>query len=169
MSNNEKQYTIFYRSTGESIPVSKEMFDIYYHDIDNYRRKQQRHGRCVCPKSQQLTCDMDCLTCPFHRQGDLRSLDSTRSDDEGNEIALIDEIADDAPLIDEVISDAEQFKAIYKRLAELMPEAITIGQLRIEGLSEDAIGERIGVGRKTYAYRLNKVKAVLEKEFPEFF
>ena len=46
---------------------------------------------------------------------------------------------------------------------------IKIGEMRLEGLSEDAIGERIGIGRKTYAYRLKKVKAVLEKEFPDIF
>ena len=67
MTNNEIQYTIYIRSTKESIPVSKEEFDAYYHDINIYRIRQQRHGRCVCPASKRLTCDMDCLTCPFHR------------------------------------------------------------------------------------------------------
>ena len=76
MANNN-QYTIYIRSTKESIPVSKEEFDAYYHDIDLYRRNQQRHGRCVCPRSKWLTCDMDCYTCPFHRMGDELSLDAT--------------------------------------------------------------------------------------------
>lgn len=83
MTNNENQYTIYIRSTKESIPVSKEEFDAYYHDINIYRIRQQRHGRCVCPASKRLTCDMDCLTCPFHRMGDMRSLDHTETDDEG--------------------------------------------------------------------------------------
>lgn len=30
MTNNENQYTIYIRSTKESIPVSKEEFDAYY-------------------------------------------------------------------------------------------------------------------------------------------
>lgn len=60
-------------------------------------------------------------------------------------------------------------KALYARLTDLMPEAIKIGELRLEGLTEDAIGERIGIGRKTFSYRLKKVKAVLEKEFPDIF
>ena len=45
MQNNEQQYTIFIRSTGERIPVSKEEFDNYYRDITRYRQKQQEHGR----------------------------------------------------------------------------------------------------------------------------
>lgn len=87
MTNNENQYTIYIRSTKESIPVSKEEFDAYYHDINIYRIRQQRHGRCVCPASKRLTCDMDCPTCPFHRMGDMRSLDYTETDDEGNKTA----------------------------------------------------------------------------------
>ena len=103
MTNNENQYTIYIRSTKESIPVNKEEFDAYYHDINIYRIRQQRHGRCVCPASKRLTCDMDCLTCPFHRMGDMRSLDYTETDDEGNETAWVDEIPDDSPLLEDII------------------------------------------------------------------
>ena len=169
MSNRDKQYTIYIRSTKESIPVSKGEFDAYYKDINAYRRTQMNHGKCVCPASKWLTCDMDCLTCPFHRMGDMRSLDYTETDDKGNEIILADAIPDDAPLLEEIIANAAEMHSLYARLTELMPEAIQIGKLRLEGLSEDAIGECIGIGRKTYAYRLKKVKAVLEKEFPNLF
>ena len=153
ITNNENQYTIYIRSTKESIPVSKEEFDAYYHDINIYRIRQQRHGRYVCPASKRLTCDMDCLTCPFHRMGDMRSLDYTETDDEGNETAWVDEIPDYSPLLEDIIIEASEMKVLYARLTELMPEAVKIGELRLEGLSEDAIGERIGIGRKTFAYR----------------
>lgn len=123
----------------------------------------------VCPASKRLTCDMDCLTCPFHRMGDMRSLDYTETDDEGNETAWVDEIPDDSPLLEDIVIEASEMKALYARLTDLMPEAIKIGELRLEGLTEDAIGERIGIGRKTFSYRLKKVKAVLEKEFPDIF
>ena len=127
MTNNENQYTIYIRSTKERIPVSKEEFDAYYHDINIYRIRQQRHGRCVCPASKRLTCDMDCLTCPFHRMGDTRSLDYTETDDEGNETAWVDEIPDDSPLLEDIIIEASEMKALYARLTELMPEAVKIG------------------------------------------
>lgn len=143
MTNNDNQYTIYIRSTKESIPVSKEEFDAYYHDINIYRIRQQRHGRCVCPASKRLTCDMDCLTCTFHRMGDMRSLDYTETDNEGNETAWVDEIPDDSLLLEDIIIEASEMKALYARLTELMPEAVKIGEMRLEGLSEDAIGERI--------------------------
>ena len=143
MTKKDKQYTIYIRSTKESIPVSKEEFDAYYHDINIYRIRQQRHGRCVCPASKRLTCDMDCMACPFHRMGDMRSLDYTETDNEGNETAWVDKIPDDSPLLEDIIIEASEMKALYARLTELMPEAVKIGEMRLEGLSEDAIGERM--------------------------
>lgn len=50
-----------------------------------------------------------------------------------------------------------------------MPQAIEIGKLRQQGLTERQIEVEIGVGRKTYAYRLKKVREILAKEFPEIF
>ena len=118
MIKKDKQYTIYIRSTKESIPVNKEEFDAYYHDINIYRIRQQRHGRCVCPASKRLTCDMDCLTCPFHRMGDTRSLDYTETDDEGNETAWVDEIPDDSPLLEDIIIEASEMKALYSKYVE---------------------------------------------------
>lgn len=169
MSTNEKQYYIYLRSTKERIPCTEEEFKNYYHDIDNFRRKQQRHGRCVCPISKQLECDMDCATCPFRRAGDTASLDYTITDADGNEEAWVNTIADPTPLFSDVLAEKEHLELIIQRLKEIMPEAITIGQLREQGLSEDAIAEEIGIGRKTFAYRLKKAKLLLEKEFSDFF
>ena len=169
MTNNENQYTIYIRSTKESIPVSKEEFDAYYHDINIYRIRQQRHGRCVCPANKRLTCDMDCLTCPFHRMGDMRSLDYTQTDDEGNESAWADEIPDDSPLLEEIIANASEMKALYARLLELMPEAIEIGELRLTGMSDREISKEIGIAKSTFEGRISRVKKILESEFPGSF
>ena len=108
MTNNENQYTIYIRSTKESIPVSKEEFDAYYHDINLYRQRQQHHGKCVCPANKRLDCDMDCESCPFRRAGDFRSLDITTTDDDGNETSWIDSIADTSPQIDDLIAYNEE-------------------------------------------------------------
>ncbi len=52
MIKKDKQYTIYIRSTKESIPVNKGRIRCYYHDINIYRIRQQRHGRCVCPQAK---------------------------------------------------------------------------------------------------------------------
>lgn len=127
------------------------------------------HGRCVCPPSKRLHCDMDCLTCPYHTNGDMSSLDDTFISKEGEEHSYIEVLEDTSPMIDDILADGERLRNLFIKLNTLMPEAIEIGKLREEGLSEDSIAKRIGIGRKTYAYRLKKVKKQLEEEFPELF
>lgn len=80
MKTNDNQYYIYLRATMQRIPCTKEQFDDYYRDINAYRRTQQNHGRCVCPPSNRLSCDMDCYSCPYHTLGDMSSLDSGLKD-----------------------------------------------------------------------------------------
>ena len=169
MKNNDRQYTIYIRSAKESIPVSKEEFDAYYHDINIYRVRQQRHGRCVCPASKRLTCDMDCLTCPFSRAGDERSLDYPDTAKDGNETAWIDEIPDGSPLLEDIVADISEMEILYARLSELMPEAIQIGELRLAGVNDRDIAKIVGIARSTYEGRIARVKKVLKMEYPDLF
>lgn len=112
MPNNEKQYYIYLRSTKECVPCTKDEFNNYYRDINAFRQRQQYHGKCVCPQSKRLTCDMDCETCPFHRN-DTFSLEYTVCDDEGNERAKADEIADPSAAVDTYLEEEELFHALH--------------------------------------------------------
>lgn len=177
MTNQDKQYTIYLRSAEPGkrrVPCTKQEFDDYYRDINAYRRTQMNHGRCVCPPSKWLHCDMDCCTCPYRTNGDLSSLDDNYTDEEGNETPWLDRLQEKMPVLqtvspDDQVSEALYMREILDRLCEIMPQAIEIGRLRLEGLSEDDIAEKISIGRKTYAYRLKKTAEILKKEFPEFF
>lgn len=169
MINKDTQYHIYLRSTNEQVPVTEQEFKDYYRDIDSYRKKMQRHGKCVCPASKRLSCDMDCATCPFSRAGDSLSLNYTVKDEEGNERPWLDDLVDDTALFEEIIADGMELKRILSKIQELMPEAVEIGELRQQGLSEDAISKEIGIGRKTYAYRIKKLYEIIKKDFPNFF
>jgi len=169
MTTNEKQYYIYIRSLKERVPVTKEEFDNYYRDINAYRQKEQYHKRCVCPKAKFLDCDMDCATCPYHRPGDHLVLDYVSVDEDGNESCWSDNLEDPSPLLEDAVTDGIQLNQLLNRINELMPQAVQIGQVRQLGYTEEAIAAEIGVGRKTYAYRLKKLKAAQESEFPEFF
>lgn len=169
MSRNENEYTIYIRSTRESIPVTKKEFDAYYHDIDLFRRKQQKHGKCVCPRCKQLICDMDCYTCPFYRAGDARSLDYCDATEDGSEESWVNQIQNEDPLVEEIIAEAFEARELYNRLAELMPEALEIGRLRLSGMPDTAIAKDIGITNTTFRSRLAKAKSILIKEFPDFF
>ena len=174
MTNQDKQYYIYIRSTKQRVPCTKEQFDDYYRDINAYRRTQMNHGRCVCPPSKWLTCDIDCCGCPYSTLGDISSLDANRIDSEGEEMSWLDHLQETMPDLqtpdcDEITVETEYMRAILSRLCEIMPQALEIGRLRQMGLSEDAIAAEIGTGRKTYAYRIKKAAEILKTEFPEFF
>ncbi len=169
MKNNDNQYYIYIRSTKERVPVTKEEFDAYYHDINLFRQKQQYHGKCVCPANKRLDCDMDCATCPFRRAGDGLSLDYTTKDEDGTDICWVDNLEDPSPLIEDIVTDTQVLNHLFQRLNELMPEALTIGKMRLSGKSDLAIAREIGIKNTTFRSRLDRAKKVLEREFPEFF
>ena len=173
MTNNKKEYFIYLQSIKQQISVTKEEFKNYYRDIDTYRKSKQRENKCICPPSKRLLCNMDCCTCPYQAES-LISLDAPLSDGDGNEMNKLDylqgkESTLQTKLLEDIVIDNVEIKTLFTRLKDLMPEAIEIGKLREEGLSEDAIEEKIGIGRKTYAYQIKKVAKILKKEFPEFF
>lgn len=174
MKTNDNEYRIYIRSTKQFVPCTKEQFDDYYRDINAYRRTQMNHGRCVCPPSKWLMCNMDCWSCPYRTPGDISSLDNNLIDSEGEEMSWLDHLQEtmpdlQTPVVDEMVADSMDMRNILSRLCEIMPQAIEIGRLRQQGLTEDAIAAKIGTGRKTYAYRLKKAAEMLKKEFPEFF
>lgn len=169
MTNQDNQHYIYLRSTRERIPCTEQEFNDYYRDINAFRKTQQRHGKCVCPEKKRLDCDMDCATCPFRRGGDQLSLDYTTTIDDGEEITWLNSLEDPTPLIEDIVIEGQALSQLFARLSELMPEALEIGHLRQLGLTERQIEAQIGIGRKTYAYRIKRVKAILEKEFPEIF
>lgn len=169
MTNNDKQFYIYLRATKEQILVTEHEFKAYYKDIDTFRKKQQRHGKCVCPASKRLSCDMDCNTCPFRRAGDSLSLNYTVKDDEGNEHPWLDDLTGDENLLEEIVSDGIELQRIFARIQELMPEAIEVGKYRLDGLSDVRIAELIGIKNTTTRSRLEKLKKTIFAEFSDFF
>lgn len=80
--NQSKQYRIYIKKSKSWVDVNKEFYTNYYRDINSYRKRQQEHGRCVCPANNRYLCDMDCMTCPYAKAGDQLSLNNTVSDGE---------------------------------------------------------------------------------------
>ena len=83
--NQSKQYRIYVKESKNWVDVNKEFYTNYYREINTYRKRQQEHGRCICPASKRYLCDMDCFTCPYAKAGDQLSLDNTVNDGDGNE------------------------------------------------------------------------------------
>lgn len=169
MKINDKTRYIYHTNDGSREYVTEEDYQAFYKYASNYRRTQQRNGLCVCPRDKWMFCDCDCDYCEYCKHPDTLSLDYTDSDNDGNEISWLDQLQDESELLEDIVDGTEQMQKLMSRIEELMPEALGIGHRRLDGMSEDAIAEEIGIGRKTFAYRIKKLKATLELEFPEFF
>ena len=170
MQNKDNQSKrIYLKTTREWVEVSEEYYRDHTRYHDALRKRQQSHGQCVCPKNKFWLCDGDCLTCEFRRAGDMLSLDYTVENEDGDACSPLDNLADSAPSIEEIICDKAELDQLFARLNELAPEAMQIGKLRQEGLSDEAIAEIIGIKRTTFLSRLKKAKEQLATEFPDCF
>ena len=169
MQKNVNPYRIYLKATREWVEVSEEYYRDHTRYHDALRKRQQSHGQCVCPKNKFWLCDGDCLTCEFRRAGDMLSLDYTVENEDGDACSPLDTLADPAPSIEEIICDKAELDQLFARLNELMPEAVEIGRLRQDGLSDEAIAEIMGIKRPTSLSRLKKAKEQLATEFPDRF
>ena len=173
MTNNENQYKsntrrIYIRSQRRWLEVPEEVYQEHIRFHDTYRHKMQKRGLCRCPRSKWWTCDADCLTCEYRNADVIASLDAPIGE-EDDDLILMDTIADESAAVSDLIADRIVLEQLFKRLADLMPEADTIGELRMQGLSDDAIAKVIGIPRTTFLSRIKAAKKLLEREYPDFF
>lgn len=170
MQNKDNQSKrIYLKATRKWVEVSEEYYRDHTHYYDAFRKRHQSHGQCVCPKNKFWLCDGDCYNCEFRRAGDMLSLDYTVENEDGDTCSPLDELADPSPSIEEIICDKAELDQLFVRLNELMPEAVQIGILRQDGLSDEAIAEIIGIKRTTFLSRLKKAMEQLATEFPDRF
>lgn len=165
--NNVKR--IYDKQTKTWFEVSPEQYEEFDRWRTNLRKREQYHHRCMCPRSKWWLCDGICQDCEFHAPGDTLSLDMPVANEEGDEVTLLDTLVDPAPTIESVISDKAELDQLFACLNELMPEAVEIGKLRQDGLSDEAIAKIIGIKRTTFLSRLKKAKEQLASEFPDRF
>lgn len=168
--NDNKSATrkIYLKDLHQWVPVSKTDFDNYYRDINAYRRRQQEHGRCVCPASKRYLCDMDCCSCHLHSGGDEISLDYTVTNEDGNEKSWLDDLTDDAPSIQSILEDRELLNALYKQLEVLDPDGRLICELVMQGCPERTAAAKLGLSRNTFTYRRDKLLALLREALRDY-
>lgn len=162
-------YKIYLPREKQWVEVTKTQYYAYYRDIWATRKHAQEHHQCMCPKNKHWLCDGDCLICPFHAPGDSLSLDLTYQNSEGEEFSMLDKLADPTASIEDVVTDQIVLDMLFQRLAEIMPEARPIGDLRMAGMSDAEIADKIGIPRTTFLSRLKKAKELLQREYPDLF
>lgn len=161
---------IFDKPSNKWIEIPNETYAEYMKYCSNHRKRMQAHGLCKCPRAKWWQCDTVCADCIHQNLPETVSLDEPVTDcSSEDEMELLDVVVDGSELMEELLCDADELNHLLKRLQELMPEALKIGKLRDDELTDTEIAERIGVCRTTFRSRLNKVREILKKEFPEVF
>ncbi len=112
----------------------------------------------MCTRSKWWLYDGMCQDCEFHAPGNTLSLNMPVSNEDGNEITLLDTLVDLTPSIEEIIFDKAELDQLFYRLNELIPEAICIEQLHHNGLFNEVIAEIISIKHIIFLSRLKKVK-----------
>ena len=167
--NQSKSKRIYDKQTKTWFEVSPEEYKQFDTWRTNLRKREQYHHRCMCPRNKWWLCDGMCDDCEFHAAGDILSFDATTTNDEGDEVRLLDRFVSPESNLNDIILDQILMQQLLKRLAELMPEAAEIGQLRLQGLKDDDIADIIGVKRTTFRSRIEKARAKLREEYGEDF
>ena len=162
-------YKIYLPREKQWVEVTETQYYAYYRDIWATRKRAQAHHQCMCPKNKHWLCDGDCLICKFHALGENLSLDLTYQNSDGEEFSMLDKLADPSASIEDVVTDQIMLDMLFQRLAEVMPEARRIGDLRMAGMSYAEIADKIGVPRTTFLSRLKKAKELLQREYPDLF
>ena len=164
--NNTRR--IYVRSQRRWQEVPEDVYQEHIRFHDTYRHKMQDRGLCSCPRNKWWVCDADCLTCEYRNADVIASLDSSIGE-EDDDLILMDIISDESVAVSELAADRIVLQQLFKRLADIMPEATDIGRLRMRGLSDEAIAKKIGIPRTTFLSRIKAAKKQLEKEYPDFF
>ncbi len=160
--NQTIERAIYLKDLHQWVSVSKADYDNYYRDINAYRRKQQEHGRCVCPANKRYLCDMDCWDCRYRRGGDELSLDYTIADENGNEKSWLDELPDEVPSVQSILEERELLDALMCRLNELEPDSRRICELLLQEKSEREIAAIMGISQQsTINYKKRKAFEML--------
>ena len=68
---------------------------------------------------------------------------------------------------EDTFANQEECKEILKRVYELMPELIEVGNLRLSGYTNSKVAEMLGTKRSTLDSRIAKIRNIIKEEFPD--
>lgn len=165
MKNLNERKTVVIK--GKEVEVSYELDKWYRNTKDALRKRQHERGECTCPRKKWNKCTTDCVTCPFRTTTNI-SLDgiySNEGDSYGDEY-LFQETKTDYISFEDTFANREECKEILKRVYELMPELIEVGNLRLLGYTNSKVAEMLGTKRTTLDSRIAKIYNIIKKEFP---
>lgn len=159
MAKLENSRFIYLKSSKTKIPVSEEEYQAFYRDVTRIRKREQYHGRCVCPKKYIWSCDGDCDICEYHRS-DMLSLDAENTKDGAS---FYDMVTSDS--VENVVEDKILLHELFEKLRELDPDADRIIEMWEDDykISDRKIAEALGRPQRTFSDQLKRYRRELRK------
>lgn len=169
VQGNDKEVDIYYEISAEKVEIAKN----YDREARKSATNEAMLGRCPVPgKSGKLIrCRGKCSECKIeettHRYDDLRnikSLDETHEDAEGNEYSMYDLLADPDQDVEEIVVYNSAMKELYKILDSYDDDS---RKLLLSGFvkeSQRSILESMGLKQTTGRERANKIFKEVKKK-----
>ena len=164
-----KEWRIYDKQTRTWFDVTQKEYKEYHRWRCRIEKKEKYHGRCICPPDLWWVCDGMCHDCEYHCAGDMQSLEVLSEIEHSDEVSLLELFSSTDTSLSEQIQSKVLTHQIMQRLKEIMPEAFEIGSLRLLGMTDKAISEKLGINRTTFRSRIEKARKILRKEFGDFF
>ncbi len=144
----------------ELVEISEELYREIGPEINTFRKREQRAGRCSCPSRYLWKCDMDCALCEYRAAGNRVYMESDEEADE-----LFENIGDERADTEKAVSDKMLLEEVLDRLRELDPDADKIIAMWTENpdVSDREIARRLGRPQKTFCNHMKKYRAELKK------
>lgn len=152
-------------TTGIMIPVSKEVYEFYMHDIWNTEKAKERKGRCLITSEKTgriIRCENK--NCSMCKKGELEkekcsqvSLDQFLEDNDYEPGELV------SPDSTNIILDGVVLETLLDILKKQDPRYATVFQMVYDCHSTREIAESVGISQ-TYARELiAKARAILQQ------
>lgn len=165
MTNNEKNKSnrIYLKSTKQWVEVPEGTYCEINRSNNAFRKREQYHGRCACPKSKFWLCDTDCGNCEFRKAGDMLSLDYENENGDGDTYSMLDSVSDTSPNVEKIAEDKLLLAALFKRLCELDPDGEIIWEMLAEESSDRAIAKELGRPQRTFSRQMKRYRDEFHK------
>ena len=140
------------------VPASENVYRAYINGVDTERKREDRSGRCmVIGRHGKL------IRCPESNRckGCQRALQVTREENKAVSIDIVEDKANFSGMEDRVI-DQILLEQLIDKASELSPQHGEIFRLMLEGLSQEDIGEEVGLKQRTVSNRIKDIRKLLK-------
>ncbi|MBO6291003.1 MAG: sigma-70 family RNA polymerase sigma factor [Selenomonas sp.] len=139
------------------VPASEKVYRAYVNAVDTARKQDDRSGRCMvmgkrgklirCPESNS------CKGCP-------QALLVTREENKPVSIDTVENQINFSGMEDSII-DKILLEQLIDRVSELSPQHSEIFRLLLDGMSQQDIGEEVGLKQRTVSNRIKDIRKLL--------